>query len=206
MSAGGYSEANLRGMPNTDRWATFAGHEGAWVAVADGLGSRPRGAESAEVALRSVAASLARRWPDDDELVGILERASGEVLALGAGDDGGTTLTVGVLVDGVARVAWIGDSPAWLRRDGRLYEMTPCSVKRLGLDAWAGQHRPDIRVRSVRAGDDAVLVAGSDGAQLRPGQLGPRRPWDAVLREAIRASRRAGSRDDATLAYCSATS
>lgn len=91
-----------------------------WV-VADGTGA---GGRAAETALSAFLASE----PVDDDPVGALDtavaRAHRSVEALHGGRALSTTLTAAWLLDDRLAVAHIGDSRAWLLRDGELSRLT----------------------------------------------------------------------------------
>jgi protein phosphatase len=99
-------------------------------AIADGIGGLPGGAEAAQLAITTLlkdarAAHEAGRAPDLAKAFG---QANREVIALGkrfAPDTGlGTTLTAAHVHEGALRVASVGDSRAYLFREGRLRQLT----------------------------------------------------------------------------------
>jgi protein phosphatase len=91
-------------------------------AVADGMG----GAQAGEIASRLAATVLRGAKPGDPaELIQeanrqIYERASEDEAVSGMG----TTMTVAVVQDGTIRIGHVGDSRAYLIREGRLEQLT----------------------------------------------------------------------------------
>ncbi|HPG24974.1 MAG TPA: protein phosphatase 2C domain-containing protein [Myxococcota bacterium] len=101
---------------NEDAAAVFELQGGAVVlAVADGLGGGPAGAQAASIAMRALRRALGREIAADS-LRGVIldafEDANREVLALGIG--AGTTLVVVEVAGGAARAYHAGDSGALL--------------------------------------------------------------------------------------------
>jgi serine/threonine protein phosphatase PrpC len=95
------------------------------VAVADGMGGHRAGEVASATALESLRASMAAGQPLRDAIVG----ANDAVLERSVSDQGlhgmGTTLTAGTLGnDGYLLVGHVGDSRAYLLRDGELTQIT----------------------------------------------------------------------------------
>lgn len=138
-----------------------------FAVVADGLGSRP---DSGEVAIELVtdltyrAAEL--RGDSADELVdAVIETVRRTVN--GKGLDGSTTVVVAEVKpggSGAQVTVWgIGDSEAWLLRDGRWH---PVHQERRDDGENVTRHVPgyvDTRTCTVPARKGDVLVLGSDG-------------------------------------------
>jgi protein phosphatase len=141
------------------------------LAVADGFGDRGAGASQAAVeALRQVAAG---------DLLNAMEDVGAAVRGLG--DDSGTTLTALIIDGSQLGLVHIGDSRAYLLRDGELFQITHDDTLvqslvdegRLTADEVAahpqrsllvkalGGARPDVRLRDIRVGDRYLLC--SDG-------------------------------------------
>ncbi len=99
-------------------------------AVADGIGGLPGGAEAAQLAITTLLkeARLAREAGLAIDLARAFGAANREVIALGqrfAPDTGlGTTLTAALVEQGTVRIASVGDSRAYLFRQGRLRQLT----------------------------------------------------------------------------------
>ena len=97
-------------------------------AVADGMG----GAQAGEVASRLAAASVGRFQPGDqggrDYVTSLIQEANRSVYERAEGDAAasgmGTTMTVAVVEDDLVWVGHVGDSRAYLIRDGRLEQVT----------------------------------------------------------------------------------
>ncbi len=93
-------------------------------AVCDGMG----GARAGEVASQLACVKLAERTAAGDALVDAAQAANAAVYAAAAADDAlagmGTTLTAMALDGRVARFAQVGDSRAYLLRDGELRQVS----------------------------------------------------------------------------------
>ena len=157
--------------------------------VADGVGGLPGGAEAAQLAIEEVHGSLlalsAGREPD---LVGIVQHTNHTVATLGqqiSPNMGiGTTLTIGCVLGSLLKIAHVGDSRAYLLRDGRLERLTrDHTVVQQEIDAgrltpelarvlphrniltqsvgFHGPVEPDTATTAVRSGD--VFVLCTDG-------------------------------------------
>jgi serine/threonine protein phosphatase PrpC len=96
--------------------------------VADGVGGLPGGAEAAECAARSLVQTARAAGSGRLDLVAAMETANAAVVRLAqlvSPETGiGTTVTCGVFRDGLARIAHVGDSRAYLLRGGRLTRLT----------------------------------------------------------------------------------
>jgi serine/threonine protein phosphatase PrpC len=95
--------------------------------VADGMGGHRGGDVASALALETIESGA----PDDDTLQGLVEdikRANQAVLERGEADRDlrgmGTTITALLVEDGRAHVAHVGDSRAYLLRDGTLQQLT----------------------------------------------------------------------------------
>lgn len=161
---------------------------GALLAVADGVGGRLAGEEASTLALDVVRRAVRAQGTDArDELIRALRDANDAVRAAGhtIGRAGmATTIVVALVSDGQLAIAHVGDSRAYLLRDGRL---TPLTVDHSLVSALASQGalaadavrshpmrsvilralgltpevQPDIVTLAVRADD--VLLLCSDG-------------------------------------------
>jgi len=93
-------------------------------AVCDGMG----GANAGEVASELACVTLVERTAAGDDLAAAAQAANAAVYAAAAADDAltgmGTTLTAMVLDGRVARFAHVGDSRAYLLRDGELRQIS----------------------------------------------------------------------------------
>jgi protein phosphatase len=94
-------------------------------AVADGMG----GAQAGEIASQVAVETLASRVPDDVEgLAGLIRTANERIHELAQADERragmGTTVTAVMVGEDELHVAHVGDSRAYLFRDGRLEKLT----------------------------------------------------------------------------------
>ncbi len=143
------------------------------IAIADGMGGHVGG----EVASRTaIAAAIAET---DGEPVQRVERADQAVIEAMVADPSlqgmGTTLTLALLTaEGTARIAHVGDSRAYLLRDGELRQLTDDhsvvgELVRAGLlTPEEARHHPrrNLVTRSVGMGDVSVDLVEED---LLPG-------------------------------------
>lgn len=101
--------------------------EGPLFAVADGMGGHQGGEVASQVALETVAAMAREQGPTLD-LDAAIRAANDAILARASGDrdlEGmGTTLTIVREEDGRITIAHVGDSRAYLLRDGDLRQLT----------------------------------------------------------------------------------
>ncbi len=168
------------------------------LAVADGMGGHAAGEVASAVAIAAVA-PLDEDDPDSDLLAGLRERAvaaNGRLREMVTGNaqlDGmGTTLTACLFAGGRMGLLHIGDSRAYLLRDGTLAQIThdhtlvqalvdegriteedasthpQRSLITRALDGRA-DIEPDLSVREVRAGDRYLLC--TDGLTGPVGRL-----------------------------------
>lgn len=158
---------------------------GDWVlAVADGVGGAPAGEVASAMAIREIAA-VDRQRPEgtDDaaaELASAVHRAASRIhhdaVAEPSRAGMATTLTAAGLWDGRLVLAHVGDSRAYLLRDGRLEQRTRDhtvveeAVRSGVLDrAEAARHpRRHMLLRALGSGPD-VDVAVPEPVDLLPG-------------------------------------
>lgn len=97
--------------------------------IADGVGGLPGGAEAAQQTVDSITVAF-QRLPANTEpdLDGIVQAANEAVSLLGHRISPamgiGTTLTFGCVRDGTFKLAHVGDSRAYLRRNGEFIRLT----------------------------------------------------------------------------------
>jgi serine/threonine protein phosphatase PrpC len=108
-----------------------AAHAGRWLlALADGIGGMPSGELASEIAVRALTAVDASTEPPDalDRLRAAAEAANLEIRQVSESDpanDGmGTTVTAVLLTGEQFAMLHVGDSRAYLRRDGALRQLT----------------------------------------------------------------------------------
>ena len=92
------------------------------VAVADGVGGSQNGAAAAEAALLQLANPETRT--DDEGLRRIHESIRATLPGLRGGTPPATTLIIAELEPGALSIASVGDSEAWLLREGRLIRLS----------------------------------------------------------------------------------
>lgn len=141
------------------------GPRGFLVAVADGMGGAAAGEVASREGLAALALFLFGHWgqkngdePHEQELWDALrtavERASDAVLRYSDDDRTargmGSTLTAAVLWRGAAYVAQIGDSRAYLQRQGTLYQITEDQTLVNDLVAQGTLTREQARVHPQR--------------------------------------------------------
>jgi protein phosphatase len=201
----------------------FDAEAGVWL-VADGMGGHPAGEVASAIAARKV---LELAGPEGD-LVTAITAAHREIVAVAAQspdrDGMGTTIVV-VRIRGVdATIAWVGDSRAYLWRNGQLRQMTkdhsfmqlliegkritPEEARRhpqrnvvtqvLGV----GDPRPDQMTFELRPGDLLLLCTDGLNDELTDteiaGQLENQADFDGVARALVRSACEAGGRDNVT--------
>lgn len=113
------------------------GDRGTLLLVCDGMGGAAAGEVASSMAIESVAASLLAASPSDPDmdlsararqLRSAIEKASEDIFVsqrqIPERAGMGTTLTAVLLLPGHAIIAEVGDSRAYVRRDGRLVQVT----------------------------------------------------------------------------------
>lgn len=148
------------------------GPEGALLLVADGMGGVAGGSTASHMAAATVVEEIQRTWPNGDErapgtfadcLREAVWEANRQIRARAAKDQGlqgmGTTFTgVGILQNTVI-CAQVGDSRAYLFRDGRLVQLTrDQSIVQEMLDAGT------ITAEEARVSDQRNLILQALGA------------------------------------------
>ena len=117
------------------------------VAVADGVGGSQNGAAAAETALLQLANPETRA--DDEGLRRIHENIGAALPGLRGGTPPATTLILAELEPGALSIASVGDSEAWLLREGRLIRLSD-------------QHGEDGVISSCLGGGLAVFEIARD--------------------------------------------
>lgn len=219
---------------NQDAWTVVAAAERDEVALllADGMGGHVGGGEAATGAIDAAAAALNENAGSAEAYVERLSeasrRASEAVAQLRAriGGSPGTTLVLALSNgDGVAAVANIGDSRAYLVSDGIARQLTDdhswvAEQVRLGaLGADEARHhmrrniitravlgddeQPDIFDAALRAGDTLVLCSDGVWEPLSDAQIASafnaETPAQAAVSALCRMAIDAGSRDNVTV-------
>ena len=210
-------------------------NEDAWVcdppifAIADGMG----GARGGEIASRLAAGALGTEanGSGEDRVVALIQEANRRVYERAEEDSAvsgmGTTITVAVVEDDVVTIGHVGDSRAYLVRDGKLEQLTDdhtlvAELVRSGklspAEAEAHPQRsvitralgtdPDVDVDTfpvpARAGDLFMLC--SDGLTSMVGDEAiedvveeHRSDLDAVARGLVERANRSGGEDNITV-------
>lgn len=173
----GRSDAGRRRRLNEDAFVC----EPPLFAVADGMG----GAQAGELASRLAAASVGRASADElrggDRVVALIREANrtvferAEVDAEASGM--GTTLTVALVEDDAAWFGHVGDSRAYLVRDGRLEQLTDdhslvAELVRSGrLSPDEADRHPHRSVITRALGTEADVDVDSFAVPLQPGDV-----------------------------------
>ncbi|MDB5113963.1 MAG: serine/threonine protein phosphatase [Chloroflexi bacterium] len=217
---------------NQDAWSLVPLHpgRGCLLLLADGMGGHAGGREAAVLAVREAAEHL-REIPDPHAGLGEAgESANAAIAELRRGHGGavmGTTLVLAVVSAGRATITNVGDSRAYLLRDGSAAQVTQdhsvlAEAIRAGHLEMGGAGDPprNLLTRALtgepvdadrfsvelRAGD--VLLLCCDGAWDPLGGdrlarlLDGDGPLEGLLIRACDAALEAGSRDNVTLVAC----
>lgn len=204
--------------------------DGPLLAVADGMGGHASGARAAKAAVDAVRhnVSTEKRRPKS-AINRAFIRANRAIRKISA-DEGhermGTTLTVASVQNGIVWIGHVGDSRAYLLRDGQLSQLTTdhslvgelvrsgqlspdkarshpkrnVITRAVGTDQ---QIRPDIFSHTVRPGDRLILCSdgltgGVDDRQLAE-LASTKRPAQAAATKLVEAANRAGGTDNITV-------
>lgn len=108
--------------------AGYASAEDRLLAVADGLGGHSGGAEASNIAVSSLLASASDQKVELQSLGAMLEEANRKIIEV-AGEvpelaGMGTTMTVAFIREGKALIGHVGDSRAYLVREGEARRLT----------------------------------------------------------------------------------
>ncbi|MES4887631.1 protein phosphatase 2C domain-containing protein [Streptomyces sp. NPDC096012] len=187
--------------------AVYAGRR--LLVVADGFG--PAGAPASSAAVEALRYLDEGEEPGGDGVLHLLEdavRSAGEAVRDVAGDEAGTTLTALLSTGAQVALVHLGDSRAYLLRDGELVRITRdhrVSARSLRLvKALTGRMNPvpDLRLQEARAGDRFLLC--SDGLtevvtdeRIKSLLAGRTEPEDAV-RALVHEADAAGGPDNVT--------
>jgi PPM family protein phosphatase len=150
-------------------------------AVADGMG----GAQAGEVASGLAAAALREDRPEDatgeDRLTALIQEANRRVYKRSSEDAAasgmGTTMTVALVEDGVVAFGHVGDSRAYLVRDGSLEQLTDdhslvAELVRSGkLSPEEAEVHPQRSVITRALGTDPNVDVDTFSIQTQPGDV-----------------------------------
>ena len=139
VTLGTRTDVGMKRSSNQDAFCALVGPNApsgsdALLAVADGMGGHKAGEVASEMAIRGLIAKLSRdgvRANATDGLVPTLQRTiselNAEIHTAAARPETrgmGTTLTAAVLVGNALTIGHVGDSRAYLLRDGKLQQLT----------------------------------------------------------------------------------
>jgi protein phosphatase len=199
-------------------------------AIADGMG----GARAGEVASRLAAAALQSGEVDGngkERVTALIQAANRRVYERSSQDAEvagmGTTMTVALVEDGTVTLGHVGDSRAYVLRDGELEQLTDdhslvAELVRGGkLSAEEAEHHPqrsvitralgtdpdvDVDTFTVEAEDGDVFVLCSDGLTDMVGDdeigevlAGSRENLKEAAEELVRRANKAGGQDNITV-------
>ena len=158
------------GLPNQDAWLARTWAEGAFVAVADGLGSRPLSHVGSQAACRSAGTALARWRMVDRAPVDLLLRSIHQDWRLFVHpqlpDACATTCLLGAAIGGRLTLAQLGDGlAAALHRDGQVTRLQPVERDFSNETTGLGLVRDlsEWRTAQVPAGDVVAVLLATDG-------------------------------------------
>ena len=212
-------------------------NEDAWVcepplfAVADGMG----GARGGEIASRVAATALGEAvdGSGEDRVVALIREANRKVFERASEDSDasgmGTTMTVALVEDGVVSIGHVGDSRAYLIRDGELEQLTEdhslvAELVRSGrLSPEEAETHPQRSVITRALGTDPDVDVDSFSVEAKAGDLfficsdgltsmiddqtileaveRHRTNLDAVAKELVDAANRSGGEDNITVVF-----
>jgi protein phosphatase len=149
------------------------------IAVADGMGGAKAGEVAAQVAVDEVGELTAP--VSADQIRSAVERANETIRRMASEDPDksgmGTTLTAATLEDGRLDVVHVGDSRAYLWRDGALRQLTEDHsvvaelVRRGSLSPEDAEHHPHRNVITRALGAEPEVAADTVSEYLRDGDV-----------------------------------
>lgn len=220
----------------TDRGQVRRSNEDSYLAapplfiVADGMGGARAGEVASQLIVEAFQAGLDRGIDAPARLRRTIERGNTQIHAVALRDPSragmGTTVTAALLDDGVVHVAQVGDSRAYLLRDGILRRLTrdhsvveemigrglitpeeaathpqrSVITRALGTEA-----EVDVDTYAVPAETDDVFLLCSDGLTSLVGEpaiaraLGDTRDLDAAAQALVASANAAGGEDNITV-------
>jgi len=206
------------------------------IIVADGMGGRASGEDASSTAVKTIRATLDQlleagpsRPPYADALATAIRRANSDVFELARERPGqkgmGTTIVAAIIADDSAVIAHVGDSRAYLLRDGLLRRLTEdhsyihdqiksgnlsdfdarnsrfrhVITKAIGIDPTV---QPDIRTHKLQVGDSLLIC--TDGLSNIVDEAGMiqimsrARTAQEAIDYLVDAAKRGGSKDNIT--------
>lgn len=226
MQSAGVTDIGLVRTENEDAFLVDA----PLLAVADGMGGHAGGAQAARTAIATVKAHInPERGRPASAIKRAFTRANRTIREIRAAEQYermGTTLTVAVVYNGVVWIGHVGDSRAYLLRDGQLTQLTDdhslvgelvrhgqlapdkarthpkrnVITKAVGSDA---SLRPDIFSHEVRPDDRLILCSDGLTGAVDDRQLAElastKRSPKAAASKLVAAANRAGGTDNITV-------
>jgi PPM family protein phosphatase len=199
-------------------------------AVADGMGGARAGEVASHLAAEAVAKGPGADEPPEAQLVRMVREANRQIHALAQRDESlrgmGTTLTAVIVRDHEVSIAHVGDSRAYLLRDGKLGQLTRdhslvAELERSGqLSPEAAEHHPqksiitralgpepDVDVDTYRvvgrAGDVFLLCSDGLTTMVSDDDVGSVLRQAPALQDAadalVRAANQSGGKDNITV-------
>ncbi|HYP47616.1 MAG TPA: PP2C family serine/threonine-protein phosphatase, partial [Thermoleophilaceae bacterium] len=150
-----------------------------FFAVADGMGGAKAGEVASKIAAEAFGAREDSEEGPESELDGIARAANRQIYDLASADESrrgmGTTLTAAKVIDGKVSLGHVGDSRAYVFREGRLEQLTKdhslvAELERSGqITREAAEHHPQRSIITRALGPepdvevDTCTVPGRDG-------------------------------------------
>ncbi|MEV4474328.1 PP2C family protein-serine/threonine phosphatase [Nonomuraea salmonea] len=203
--AAAVTDRGLRRARNEDAMALREAGASIVSVVCDGVGSSPRADEASAVAVETAAAALARGLPDE-EAFALAGRAVTKLAT--SLDDAPACTYVSVVAEpgGRVRLAWAGDTRAYLLPGGEL--LTEDDVVPTGeITAWLGAdadtaapHMRTFTPRSTPQGPGLLLVCSDGLWRYLDGYAFPTSGTPAEMaREMLRHALDSGGQDNVTI-------
>jgi protein phosphatase len=223
----GLSDAGRRRRRNEDAWVCHP----PLFAVADGMG----GARGGEIASRVAATALGEPVDGSGEarVVALIQEANRQVYERAREDSDasgmGTTITVALFENGIVSIGHVGDSRAYLIRDGKVDQLTEdhslvAELVRTGrLSAEEAETHPQRSVITRALGTDPDVDVDVFSIEAKPGDLFlicsdgltsmvddatilntvevQRDDLDGVAKELVAAANRSGGEDNITVVF-----
>lgn len=170
----------------TDVGQVREGNEDSYLAkapvfvVADGMGGHIAGDVASATAVEVIQKELGDARADQPEtLIAILKNANSEIYEKAAADESlrgmGTTCTLMLVADSTAQIAHVGDSRAYLLRDGELQQVTEDHtlvgrmVSEGRLDPEEAEHHPQRSIITRALGVDSEVDVDLISLDLQTG-------------------------------------
>jgi len=177
---------NVRAGAKTDVGLVRDGNEDSYLiddplfVVADGMGGHLAGDVASSTAVEVISEEAGSASPDDPASLEALVQHANAAIHRKSQDDPalhgmGTTCTLVVIGDHLAQFAHVGDSRAYLLRDGELSQLTEDHtlvnrmVREGRLSAEEADHHPQRNIVTRALGVDAQVAVDTPGVQVRNG-------------------------------------